>query len=369
MPANIPINDYANSMFRFERLHPRWIETCARYLREVFGPAIEGATFLDYAFGRGNWSLAALKAGAKRVIAVDAAESNVGRFTDYCRAAGIDAVDIIHGNVLNEPLNLAADILWVYGIASSVGDPDALLSALATERRDDDALAILYGYDRGSLRQVIVDAAREGCLYRGEPAFADDSFLFVPRARLRARDDLTAPAMLWYSAFELDELAKRSGYTPRRWLADFGCWLDPKTQEEFSPHIALCQFAGSSVAPNPEVPRTNSADTAMLAVLARAIMPAAGPETQRKMAIGLFNTHFSSLNGAEPAQTALREDFLFLMHAALRLDIAAAAIPNEARDYYRAALAAAADLPRSLSPSLVARSPLAAFLESNTVRF
>lgn len=175
--------------------------------------------------------------------------------------------------------------------------------------------------------------------------------------------------MLWYSAFELDELAKRSGYTPRRWLADFGCWLDPKTQEEFSPHIALCQFAGSSVAPNPEVPRTNSADTAMLAVLARAIMPAAGPETQRKMAIGLFNTHFSSLNGAEPAQTALREDFLFLMHAALRLDIAAAAIPNEARDYYRAALAAAADLPRSLSPSLVARSPLAAFLESNTVRF
>src|SRR3982751_1371916 len=92
------LNDYAESMFRFERLHPRWIDNCARYLQHVFGSAMEGKVFLDYAFGRGNWALAALKAGAKKVIAVDAAISNVRRFAEYCNEKGIDAIDIIHGN-------------------------------------------------------------------------------------------------------------------------------------------------------------------------------------------------------------------------------------------------------------------------------
>jgi hypothetical protein len=98
-------------------------------------------------------------------------------------------------------------------------------------------------------------------------------------------------------------------------------------------------------------------------------MATTGPEVRRKIAIGLFNTHFSALHGSEPAEAALREDFLFLMHATLRLEIATTAIPKIAEDYVRAAHAAIADAPRGLSPAVIARSPLAAFLDANTIRF
>src|SRR5215467_12461846 len=99
------IDDYANSMFAYERVHPRWIDSCARYLRYIFGEAIEGKVFLDYAFGRGNWSLAALQAGAKHVVAIDASTANVRRFTDYCREQDIHNIKIILGNILSEPIN------------------------------------------------------------------------------------------------------------------------------------------------------------------------------------------------------------------------------------------------------------------------
>jgi hypothetical protein len=356
-------------MFQFERLHQRWIDPCARYLRELFGPAIEDKIFLDYAFGRGNWSLAALKAGAKRVIAIEASESNVRRFSDFCRGAEIDNVEIIHGNILQAPLRATADVLWIYGILSSVADPEALLSGLAEVRRDNTAVAVLYGYDRGSLRQAVVDAGRHGCLYRDERSFAADSFLFTPRARIRARDDLTAPVVFWFGATDFDELARRNSYVPRRWCTDFGGWLWPETLDEFAPHVAICGFTDDPVKPAASMSRPGSADTAVLTAVAQTVMTAAGPDIRRKIAIGLFNTHFSAFRGPKPAETALNEDFLYLMHAVLRLEIAAAAFQPNARDYVHAALAAITDAPRGLSPAAIAHSPLAAFLEVNTIRF
>ena len=109
------INAYANSMFRFERLNDAWIESCAAYLRHVFGDAIEGRTVIDYAFGRGNWSCAFRSAGAKRVIAIDAAADNVARFSDQCHDNGIDGIEIVNGNVLDGPISADADIMWLYG--------------------------------------------------------------------------------------------------------------------------------------------------------------------------------------------------------------------------------------------------------------
>ncbi|MBV9246976.1 MAG: hypothetical protein JO366_19425, partial [Methylobacteriaceae bacterium] len=51
MTTTAELDVYADSMFRFEQLHPRWIEACARYLCHTFGASIEGKVFLDYAFG------------------------------------------------------------------------------------------------------------------------------------------------------------------------------------------------------------------------------------------------------------------------------------------------------------------------------
>ena len=369
MTAAITHDDYANSMFRFERLHPRWIDHCARYLHHVLGPAIEGATFLDYGFGRGNWSLAALRAGATRVIAVDAAADNVSRFSDYCRAEGVGSVEVRQGNVLDAPLGLAADVLWVYGVLPCVAEPAKLLSALGAERRDDEAVAVLYAYDRDSFRQMVVETARTGCRFPDETSFAAHSYLFTPRARLRARDDLTAEVACWQTAEELTDLAKRSGYRPLRQFEDFGNWASPAGRAEFAPHVLRCGFAGDIEFRPAEPARPLAQDVSVLAALAGAAMGAADALTRRHLAIGLLNTHFSAMVGTEPAAAAAVEDFLFLMHGALRLGIERSSIPSAALRHFDAALAAMRDAPRQLTPELIASSRIAAFLETNTVRF
>jgi hypothetical protein len=366
---DITLDDYANNMFRFERLHDRWIDLCAKYLRHVFGPSIEGATVLDYAFGRGNWSLAAAKAGADRVIAVDASESNVRRLSNYCRAAEISRVDVLQGNILDSPIQGTADILWIYGILSSVADPDALLTRLAGMRRSDSSLAVLYGYNCPSLRQVIVDLARENCVYHDEGSLAADSFLFVPRARIRARDDLTAPEVLWFTAQQFTDLGLRNGYVPLRWITDFGGWHDQSALDEFAPYVTLCSFQGKANSAPATASHLSDTDITVLAAVGQTVMTAASIDQRRKIAIGLFNTHFSALHGQQPADRAIRENFLFLMHAALRLNIPAEAFPPIAQNYVRAAHAAMTDSPRGLSPALLASSPLAVFLEANTTRF
>src|SRR5262245_4910090 len=110
------IDQYAQSMFRFEHLNESWIESCARYLRRVFGERLAGRVVIDYAFGRGNWAIAFLAAGAGRVIAIDAAVSNVSKLADYCRDHDIDRVEVIEGDILEGPLACRADFLWVYGV-------------------------------------------------------------------------------------------------------------------------------------------------------------------------------------------------------------------------------------------------------------
>jgi hypothetical protein len=363
------LDQYAESMFRYEWLHPSWIDACARYLRHIFGPAIEGKVFLDYAFGRGNWSLAALKAGASSVVAVDAAAANVQRFSDYCRKREIRNIGIVHGNVLSEPVNRQADILWIYGILPCIAEPDAFVSRLCDMRRDDTALALLYAYDAGSLRQVIVDASRRGCTYAEEQSFIEDSYLFTPPARLRARDDLTAPTVTWYTAHALAELAMRHGMVPHRQHIDFRVWLTGASSQEFSPHHILCGFGEAAAAAIIEPKRPQAADFAVLASVAQSVLDSATSEQRRKLAIGLFNTHFSALRGDETAKSAVVDDFLFLIHAALRLEIPASEFDENARSYYNIAMAATCDSPRSFSAHQLTVSPLANFLAKNTVRF
>ena len=362
------INDYAESMFVFERLHPRWVDACASYLRHVFGNAVKGKVFLDYAFGRGNWSLAALKAGAAGVIAIDAAEGAVRRFSDYCTGHGIDRIKILHANVLHENISDRADILWVYGILSNIPESDALLSAIARMRRDDDAIALLYSYDSGSWRQIIVEAARQGVVYSSESAFAEDSLLFSPRARLRARDDLVAPVTVWYTAADLAALAMRNGYRVRRQISGFGDWTTKTVSHEFSPHHLVCGFAGDSER-TVEPVRPHSCDLEVLRTLASAVVSHAALEQRKKLAVGLYNGHFSGAAFNNLSDAPLMEDFLFLMHAVLRLKIPSSAIPAAAAPYYAATIAAISDEPRRFTPHQLAVSSLARFLNANTVRF
>ena len=324
--------------------------------------------FLDYAFGRGNWSLAALKAGAARVVAVDAAAVNVQRFSNYCGEHGIERIDIVHGNILENAIDATVDVIWVYGILPCVAESERFLARLAALRRDDDALALLYAYDRGSLRQKVVDTARRGAVYPDARSFAEDSYLFTPAARMRARDDLLAPRVMWHSMADLAALAQHNGFVARRSVADFRAWATGIPSLEFSAHHLVCGFTGSPKRMSEPV-RPQACDFEVLGALADTVMSHATPEQRRKLAIGLFNTHFGSLPADGSVGAAIVEDFLFLMHAVRRLDIPGRVPCAREAPYRAAALAAMRGAPRGFPGALLAASPLARFLDQNTVRF
>ena len=179
------LDDYANSMFRFERINPGWVARCAAYLRHVFGPAIHGATVIDYAFGRGNWSLAFLEAGAAKVVAIDASASNVARFSEYVADHSIAGVEILEGNVLTGPVAARADILWVYGILHHIDNEQNFVRAMTRLwTPGGNGTGLLYAYNAGSLRQAVVDLARRGVVYDSNQAFISDSALFTHHGRL-----------------------------------------------------------------------------------------------------------------------------------------------------------------------------------------
>jgi hypothetical protein len=365
------INDYAQSMFRFERLHPRWIDACANYLKHIFGSNLEGKIFLDYAFGRGNWSLAALKAGARGVVAVDAAEANIARFSAICRQEEINKIKILHANIMEAPIPEEVDLIWVYGILPAIEVPKqpTFLQRLTEMRRDDSALALLYQYDRHSFRQHVVDAAREGHVYESEQEFGEDTTLFTPSARMRARDDLTAPVVEWATVDELASLASGVGLHPKQQFTDFSQWGSGKPNFEFSPHHILCGLSETAAYRFKEPERPDAADFKIISELAHHVFRHASVEHKRKLAIGLFNTHFSALTTGNAVEFAVREDFLFLIHAMMRLEIASANLPSPAKIFFDAAMAAMTDQARTFSQKDFGGSSLANYLQSNTVRF
>jgi len=321
MQAKQTIDDYAQSMFRFEHLNETWIHRCAGYLQRIFGERIKGRVVLDYAFGRGNWSLAFLAAGAEKVIAVDAAETNVRRLANYSKERNIDALEVIEGDILHAPLACRADILWIYGILPCVSQPQLFLSAISSLARGEDAASLLYAYNAGSLRQIIVELGRKGHAYRSYDEFLTDSFLFNPAARRRARDDLTAPVAQFHSSAELWELATRAGHGPLEFVPSFERAEGTETPE-FSAHHLHCRL---SKVPS-EAARYQQAATGQKAALpidlqiiqqfGQDLMDSCSRETAKKMAIGLFNTHFAALQSGG-YERCLTEDCLFLLYAYL----------------------------------------------------
>ena len=89
------IDAYARNMFAYESLHDTWIDKCQGYLEYVFGgDSLKGATVIDYAFGRGNWSAAFIQAGAERVYSIDASQHNCDKLKGWCAKNGVKGIEI-----------------------------------------------------------------------------------------------------------------------------------------------------------------------------------------------------------------------------------------------------------------------------------
>ena len=361
------LESYANAMFMFERPHNSWIVMCAEYVSKIFGERIRDAVVIDYGFGRGNWALAFRRAGARKVIAVDASISNVERFGRYCSSNGIDGIDVIHGNAVDEPLDLEADIIWLYGVLHHVPSADALLARLVECLRDDKSELMVYAYESGSLRHAVVEAVRLAVTYRTTQEFLEDALKFIPVARLRARDDLTAPFIRWYREEELQEQLRRAGIGRVRAVASFDEALGRGESREFQPFHFLCRQ--SSVSDGEIVTGSRSRvefDAGVIGGFAREIITRAGARRD-EVAIGLFNSHFSGLaSGGFPK--AIMDDFLYLLFAGKILAIELEKLGGELSIFCKLGMAALEDVPRALREDLRQHSELARFLAFNTIR-
>lgn len=306
-------------MFRFEHLSDRWIASCARYLSTLFGEELRGKIVIDYAFGRGNWSLAFLLAGANKVIAIDASSDNVVRLENYCRKRNISNIEILAGDVLREEISAKGDLIWLYGIMPLMEDQEFFLKRVKTLTADENALLYVYQYNANSLREFTVETCRSVVTYQTEAEFLTDSLLFVRTARMRARDDLTAPFARFSTAADLANLLRRSGFYPLRQDADFQFFLHGKATEDFCPHQFLCGLQSVAEVEITEPVVAYAREVKVLREIARTVLSLKLTDKEKKhFAIGLFNTHFAFLKVGAEARDSVVELFLFMMNILLR---------------------------------------------------
>lgn len=366
--TNDQIENYANSMFAHDALNEAWISQCSQYLSSVFGAdRLRGATVLDYAFGRGNWALAFLQAGASRVVAIDASKNNVIRFSTYCQINSIRNIDIFQGNVLEEEVNQTFDIVWLYGILHHIEQSQLFLDRIADCLANDTSEVFVYSYNEGCLRERVVSAARLGVVYQTSAEFERDALLFSPSARLRARDDLTSPWIDWYSANALRDLLLKSNLTPCRPALSFADFLKVPSAPEFSPHHFICRRTSGSQSATfvSEIDCQIDEDYCIIGDLADWIVEKIGEE-KKNFAIGFFNTHFPALQYGNYAK-CISDDFLFLLYCWHKNGLDLPDDPILAM-YLTSGISAAAGSKRSLPEDVIQRSGLARFLCSNSIR-
>jgi hypothetical protein len=358
-------------MFRFDFLNRRWVDDYACYLRELFGTRLEGLTAIDYAFGRGNWAVALRMAGARKVIAIDASEDNCRRLYDWLAREHITGIEIVHGNVLESPLNCTADLVWAHGILQHVEQPAQLLRALRDIAPGPDALLHVYAYDRFSLRQTIVEIARRGVCYASEEDFRDDAPLFSNRARLRVRDDLTAPVIHFLSIAELDALSSEIGLVIVQRHSDFNEWLRGHICEEFQPHNILLSSSANATRPLPpkEPARLYNEDVQLLATLAAPLFDPihVNSAQARRNAIGLCNTHFEALAGGGIV-AALQQNLLQVLYLLYSSGLIEAVSETPVKSLLMLADSALRDYERGTLELSINSKIFVPFLRSNCIR-
>jgi SAM-dependent methyltransferase len=326
------LNEYANSMFRYEHLHEAWLESCAAYCRSVFGDSLRGKTVLDYACGRGNWSIALLRAGAARVYAVDASIDNVTRLQAYVDCSGLKSRLIpLHGNILESPLALECGVFWLYGILHHIPELDRFLQTLKGLRSGSDALVYAYYYPDASPRSSLVRAARGLFTYASEGDFRRDEALYHRAARIRARDDLTAPFVDFLSATAFEARLRQAGIAVFRQDEDFHSFLHGKENVEFRPHHFLGVWDDSGRVFSPvDHSVVCATDTQLMHELAVSLKGMFESEGERRAAaIGLFNTHFAVCGRCETSAGVMFEDALFLGNLLLRAEVEQGSIVDD----------------------------------------
>lgn len=314
------LDEYAHAMFRHERLHDRWVAHCARWLVELFPNGLRGRTVVDYGCGRGNWSLAFLEAGADSVIAIDGAKSNCDRLAAYAADRGILDLHVVHGNVLEGPVDARGDLIWLHGVLHHVEQADEFLDRILDLGDGPDAQFHVYHYDAGSLRETTVEASRRLARCETEDAFGEIAPAFTRAARIRASDDLVAPHISWRTAGETAALLRRHGLYPIRQDGSFTRFRRGWESEEFQPHHFLCGLDRRDETTVREPPRPWTAELVVLRRLLDALCVAELPaEERRLLGVGLMNTHFGAIEQQLFARRALDELFLFSLGHLVRI--------------------------------------------------
>lgn len=312
------LDSYANSMFRHEVIHRQWIESCTRYLKFLFGDTLKDKIVCDYGFGRGNWTLAFLSLGVKKVYAIEASASNVQRFSDYCKIEGVQNVEVLYGNFVERAIPIETiDFFWLYGVFQHIprSDKGVFLSRVKDVIDKDRGSLYLYNYNSESLREFIVTESRKYLRYDSEGDFLADSALFLRRARARAKDDLVAPVVEFSSSEDLIKIVQSYGFSAQRQDPDFQEFLSGEKPTEFKPH----QILFSSIPTKAPVTFQNVKDPfekelqVLKALWTDLLDLNSDPVSRKKIAIGIFNTHFSAVSENFQGDRAVIEVALFIL--------------------------------------------------------
>jgi hypothetical protein len=180
----------------------------------------------------------------------------------------------------------------------------------------DKTLFYVYAYNSGSLREFTVDTCRKRIMYSKENEFLKDSYLFIRNARMRARDDLTAPVVKWFSDAYLNRILPKQGLYPIRQDIDFSEYLNGYRNREFYPYQILCKLEPAksikvkkNVSPFQE--EINDLKRIAEAVF---LLENVSMEEKKKITIGFYNTHFAYLEMDGGIKKAVIELFLYLMN-------------------------------------------------------
>lgn len=373
MSESTTINNYANSMFRYEFLHETWLSACARYLSYVFGDGgMRGRTVVDYAFGRGNWAIAFARCGAGRVIAVDASEDNCRKLRAYCAENSITNIEVIWGDLAEREMDIRCDILWFYGILPMLAKVDTFLEKILSQVRADGQV-LSYTYNAGSLREWMVSTARTCVLFENEDDFRAHSLWFTPAARLRARDDLVAPHISWGTSATFVGHFTRLGWYPAAQLQDFSPWLHGVNSGEFNPYVVKFLRQESDLLVMPQ--EDNLADLAILRAFSELVTQKLPQSLRASFAIGLFNTHFqnSSNTAADKSEyqtsgQVVWEDFKYLVYAATMLSVSEQEFSPDMAVVWAAAMCSLRGAPRESQGDLLCESLIMQTLSRTSMR-
>ncbi len=346
--------------------HDRRIEQCVGILQTIFGDSLKHARVLDYGCGRGEWSLAFLRAGARQVVSVDADINKVRHVHNYSRQKRIDGIEVLHGDLLCQNVSTGtADIVWLHDVLHHVSRPLALLQILRDIMTGPTSQMLVRVRDAGSLRQFTIELARLLYARPDRQSFDIDALSLAPAARLGLGDDLLARQVEWFTAAGFAEMLSGAGLEPVARVTALG----QASGAEFQPHAALCRHVPAEDAIAWEEPNRDYAqDLIVLKAMAREVDFALSDKAfRRQVALGLLNTHFAHGNGDSTGKDLAVELFLYLWRV-LEIHGDVEQMDGLARNFVALAGASTADAPRDHLPAATHPSGLAAYLRENAIR-